>query len=299
MKNKILLYSLFASLLLIGCKKDDGAIAKADGIALEVVPSMQITKVAGFTGDIIPSTIASYVGKIKIDFLYSYLGIPLTPPEKVDLVIIKNGDKANVKVLKAGITGPFPIEVSFTGPELLTLFGSIVTCDGFQVGFNVYANGKKYEAYPAGGVAAGSGGVTDPSQPGYSVLLNYNTKVEYDANIYKGNFVVVSDAFEDFPVGSTVVLTQVSAFQFSFASPAVQNPLQFTLTVDPNTLLISAPRQKIGDWFLWEPTYTNPSIAVSGTTSFVTPCSKLLTVMLDYRVDQGGFGAYKLVLRKP
>jgi hypothetical protein len=299
MKNKILLYSLFASLFLIGCKKDDGPIAKGDGVTIDVVPSMAITKVAGFTGDIIPSTIASYVGKIKIDFLYSYLGIPLTPPEKVDLVIIKNGNKADVKVLKAGVTGPFPIEVSFTGPELLTLFGSVVTCDGFQVGFNVYANGKKYEAYPAGGVAAGSGGATDPNQPGYSVNLNFNTKVEYDANIYKGNFVVVSDAFEDYPVGSTVVLTQVSAFQFSLTSPAVQNPLPFTLTVDPATLLISAPRQKIGDWFLWEPTYTNPSIAVAGTTSFVTPCSKLLTVMLDYRVDQGGFGPYKLVLRKP
>jgi hypothetical protein len=30
MKRNILLYTFFASLLFIGCKKDDGAIAKSD-----------------------------------------------------------------------------------------------------------------------------------------------------------------------------------------------------------------------------------------------------------------------------
>ena len=297
MKKNILIYSLFATLIFVGCKKDDGPIAKSDGITTESVPVMRITKVAGFTADIIPSTIASYVGKIKVELLYSYTNNNLKLPEKVDLVIIKNGDRNNVKVLKAGIT-TFPSEVTFTGPELLALFGSVVTCDGFQVGYDVYANGKKYEAYPPGG-AIGNGGATGANQPFYSVQLNYNTKVEYDANIYKGTFKVVSDAFEDFPVGSDVILTQVSATQFSFASPAVTNPLQFTLTVDPATLVVTAPTQKIGDAFLWNMSYTNPKISVTGTTSFVSPCSKLLTVFLNYTVDQGSFGAYKLVLQKP
>ncbi len=297
MKKNILLYGLFASLVFIGCKKDDGPIAKADGISLETVPYMRITKVAGFTADIIPSTIASYQGKIKVELLYSYTNNDLKLPEKVDLVIIKNGNRNDVKVLKAGIT-TFPSEVTFTGPELVALFGSVVTCDGFQVGYDVYANGKKYEAWPAGG-AIGNGGATGINQPFYSAFLTYNTKVEYVPATYSGNFKVVSDAFEDFPVGSTVVLTQVNATQFSMMSPAVSNPLPFILTVDPATLVVTAPRQKIGDWFLWEPAYTNPSIAVTGTTSFVTPCTKLLTLFLDYRVDQGGFGAYKLVLQKP
>lgn len=298
MKKNILLYGLFASLVFIGCKKDDGAIAKADGITTESVPYMRITKVAGFTADIIPSTIASYQGKIKVELLYSYTDNDLKMPEKVDLVIIKNGNRNDVKVLKAGIT-TFPSEVTFTGPELIALFGTIVTCDGFTVGYDVYANGgKKYEAWPAGGVI-GNGGATGGNQPFYSAFLNFNTKVEYDPNTYKGTFKVVSDAFADFPVGSDVILTQVSPTSFSFTSPQVQNPIPMVLTVDPATLIITAPRQKIGDWFLWEPAYTNPSIAVTGTTSFVTPCTKLLTVFLDYRVDQGGFGAYKLVLQKP
>lgn len=297
MKRNIILYTLFASLLFIGCSKDDGPIAKSDNVTIDEVPFMRITKVAGFTGDIIPSTIASYVGKIKVEMHYAYANPNVKPPDKVDLVIIKNGNRNDVKVLRAGITGPFPVEVTFTGPELVALFGSVVTCDAFQVGYDVYANGKKYQAYPPGGV--GNGGATDPNQPGYSVQLNYNTKVEYDPNIYKGNFVVVSDGFGDFPVGSTVVITQVSATSFSFTSPQVQNPIPFILTVDPATLIISAPRQKIGDWFLWEPAYTNPSIAVTNVNSVVAPCSKLLTVFLNYRVDQGGFGDYKLVLRKP
>ena len=299
MKKNILLYSLFATLVFVGCKKDDGPIAKSDGITTESVPYMRITKVAGFTADIIPSTLASYQGKIKVELLYSYTDNDLKMPEKVDLVIIKNGNRNDVKVLKAGIT-TFPSEVTFTGPELLALFGSVVTCDGFTVGYDVYANGgKKYEAWPAGG-AIGNGGATGINQPFYSAFLNFNTKVEYVPATYSGTFKVVSDAFEDFlPVGSDVLIKQVSPTSFSFIQPAVSNPIPMVFTVDPLTLVVTAPRQKIGDVFLWNTSYTNPSIAVTGTTSFVSPCTKLLTLFLDYRVDQGGFGAYKLVLQKP
>lgn len=302
MKRNILLTTLLASLLFIGCSKDDGPLAKADGISVEEVPFMRITKVAGFTADIIPSTIASYVGKIMIEKHYAYANPNLKDPDKVDLVIIKNGDRNNVKVLRAGITGPYPVEVTFTGPELVALFGSVVTCDAFQVGYDVYANGKKYEAYPPGG-AAGIGGATAASQPGFSPFLNYNTKVEYVPSVYSGNFVVVSDEFGDFPVGSTVVITQVNATQFSFIQPAVTNPVPMVFTVDPVTLGVSLqPRQVIGSAFTWPPFYTGPrvAVAVNATTSFVTPCTKTLTLAMDYSVDLGSFGrTFKLVLRKP
>lgn len=130
MKRNLLFYTLFASILFLGCDKDDGPIAKGDNVTVDEVPFMKITKVAGFTADIIPSSIATYVGKIKVEMHYAYANPNLKPPEKVDLVIIKNGDKNNVKVLKAGIT-TFPSEVTFTGPELVALWGPIVTCDAF------------------------------------------------------------------------------------------------------------------------------------------------------------------------
>ncbi len=291
MKKNILLYTFLASLFFVGCKKDDGFLPST--ISLDRVPLIQILKTTGTPVEIIPSTIGTFTGSITVNPLYPSDKLP----EKIDLVIIKNGDKTNVKVLKAGVA--VPSVVTFTGAEIQALFGPVVTCDTYTISYDVYANGKKYEAYTAGGVGTGFGGATDANQPGYSVTLNYNTKVEYVPATYSGNFTVVSDAFDDFPAGSTVVLTQVSPTSFSFASPAVSNPRQFALTVDPATLIVTAPKQKIGDFFLWNPAYTNPNIVVTGTTSFVSPCSKTLTVFLNYTVDQGGFGAYKLVLKKP
>ena len=310
MKNKILLYSLFASLFLIGCKKDDGPIAKGDGVTIDVVPSMKITKVAGFTGDIIPSTLASYVGKIKVEFLFSSLGIPLTPPEKVDLVIIKNGNKADVKVLKAGITGPYPIEVSFTGPELVTLFGSVITCDNFQVGFDVYANGKKYEAYPAGGAAAGNGGATDPNQPGYSVLLNYSTKIDYIPSFYQGNFVVVTDNWVDMTPGDIVVLTPIDATHFSFLyNPSPQYPtgtllnaVPIIVTVDPATFTTSVAPQNAGSGWTYDNSVPVTVSTTASANNFVpaTCVASGARVSLNLRWTQGA-GTYSnnlFVIRK-
>ena len=292
MKKNIFIYSLLASLVFVGCKKDDGMVEKS--ISLERVPYINLTKEAGSPVDIIPSTIATFTGKTVVSPLYPSDALP----DKVDLVVIKNGNTTNVKTLRAGIT-TFPTTVSWAGTELATLFGvPTVTCDGFTFGTIIYVGDKKYETWPSSGQPGFAAG-TQINQPGYSVTVNYNTKVEYDPNTYKGIFKVVSDAFGDFPVGSDVLLTQVSATQFSFIQPEVANPIPMVFTVDPATLVVTAPKQKIGSYFLWEPAYTNPNIVVTGTTSFVSPCTKLLTLFLGYTVDQGSFGSLKLVLQKP
>lgn len=297
MKKNIFIYILFASLIFIGCKKDDGAIAKSDGVIIESVPVMRITKVAGFVADIIPSTIASYQGKIKVELLYSYTGNALTPPEKVDLVIIKNGNRNDVKVLKAGIT-TFPSEVTFTGPELVTLFGSVVTCDGFQVGYDVYANGKKYEAYPPGG-AAGNGGATGGNQPFFSATLNYNTKVEYDPSIYQGNFVVISDGWGDYAPGNVVPITQVSPTQFSFIYPA-DGAIPIVVTVNPATLATSVATQVYGTGG-YPPGWPYGPISVTSVASadnVVAPCARTWGINLNHTVAAGSFGSYVIKMRK-
>lgn len=306
MKRNILLYTLFTSLLFIRCNKDDGPIAKGDGVTIDDVPFMKITKVAGFTGDIIPSTIATYVGKIKVEMHYAYVNPNLKTPDKVDLVIIKNGNKGNIKVLKAGITGPYPIEVSFTGPELVALFGSVTTCDAFQVGYDVYANGKKYEAYPPGGV--GLGGATDPNQPGYSVLLNYSTKIEYDPDLYSGIFKVVSDGWQDMSPGDELVITKIDATHFSFIyNPSPQFPngslldaVPIIVTVTPATFALSVTNQHAGSGW----TYQAGEVRVftQAGSSLVPACTASATLItLNFAWSYGGpstFYAGTLVLKK-
>ena len=63
---------------------------------------------------------------------------------------------------------------------------------------------------------------------------------------------------------------------------------------------ISIAKQKIGNAFVWQLSYTNPNMAMAATaSSFAAPCSKTLTMSITYTVDQGSFGAYTLILKKP
>ena len=290
--KKIITYSILAAItLLSACRKSDNPKIPT----LERVPVPSLKKDATGAGTIIVSNLANFVGKVNVDVFFK----TDVTPKKMDLVIIKNGDKSIVKVLQADIT-TFPTVVSFTGPQLISLFGSVETCDYFDVGVNITTqNGKVYEAFPALGNAYG-GGVAGQSG-GVQTSLTYATKVEYDPTVYSGNFIVVSDEFADFPVGDVVVLTQISATQFSFLQPAVENPLPIIVNVDPETLIISIVKQKIGDWFLWYPPYTNPNaatVAASNADNKVIPCTQSLSISIKYTVDQGNFGEYILILEK-
>ncbi len=289
--KKIITYSILAAItLLTACRKEDNP--KIPVLARVPVPSLK--KDPSGASVIIPSTIASFEGKAVVDVFFK----DDIKPKKMDLVVIKNGNKASVKVLKADIT-TFPSVVSFTGPQLTTLFGTIVTCDFFEVGVNITTqDGKVYEAFPAVGSAFGSG--VAGQFGGVTTTLNYSTKVEFDPAVYTGLFVTVSDEFGDFPVGEDVLITGIDATHFSFVQPAVTGPLPIIVTVDPNTLAATVASQKIGNAFTWNLAYTNPKVVAlaSDPLNKVSPCTKTLTLNLDYTVDQGSFGPNKLVLKK-
>ena len=289
--KKVITYSILAAFtLLTACRKSDNP--KIPELARVPVPSL--TKDASAAGTIIVSQLASFVGKVNVDVFFKSDVLP----KKMDLVIIKNGDVTNVKVLKTDITA-YPTSVSFTGPELVTLFGSVETCDYFDVGVNITTqNGALYEAFPAVGSSYGAG--VAGQFGGVKTSLTYSTKVEYFPEVYRGTFTVVSDEFEDFAKGSDVELTQISPTKFSLLQPAVKNPLPIIVSVDPETLAISIAKQKIGDWFIWQPAYTNPNVATvaSNTKNKVSPCDETLTISFNYTVDQGSFGEYVLVLKK-
>lgn len=288
--KKIITYSILMALMLLSaCRKSDNP--KIPTLARVPIPSL--SKDPTGTGTIIVSDLANFVGKINVDLFVK----TDVPPKKMDLVITKNGDISTVKVITAVTT--FPSVVSFTGPQLAALFGSVQTCDFFDVGVNITTqDGTVYEAFPkvgnpyGAGVAGEYGGVT--------TKLTYATKVEYDPAVYSGNFVVVSDEFQEFAPGDVVVLTQVSATQFTFLYTDVKNPVPIKVNVDPATLKVSVVKQKIGDNFLSTPQYTNPTAATLSSTANnkVLPCSQTLNLTLDFNVDQGSFGEALLVLKK-
>jgi len=288
MKNLIILSFLFA-LFFASCRKEDNP--KLPDLVRVPVPAL--TKDAAAPETIIVSDLDNFVGKVNVDVFYRSDILP----KKMDLVIIKNDDKSNVKVLKADITS-FPTIVSFTGAELTSLFGSVETCDFFELGVNITTQDSRvYEAFPSAGVPYNPG---IASIPDIKTTLIYNTKVEYDPAIYQGNFVPVSDEFGDFLPSDIILLTKIDDTHFSFKSPQVSNALPIIAAVDPETLTVSITQQKIGDFFLWDPIYTNPTVGTiaGNVANKVIPCSKTVSIALDYNVDQGGFGEYILILQK-
>ena len=77
---------------------------------------------------------------------------PAVNPQKIDIVVIRNDDKTNVKTIKADVTS-FPSSIEVTGTQLTTLFDSTIKLgDKFEIGADVTTiNGQKFEAFPATG----------------------------------------------------------------------------------------------------------------------------------------------------
>ena len=73
-------------------------------------------------------------------------------PQKVDIVVIRNDNKTNVKTIKANVTS-FPACIQVTGTQLTTLFDSTIKLgDKFEIGADVTTiNGQKFEAFPVTG----------------------------------------------------------------------------------------------------------------------------------------------------
>jgi hypothetical protein len=217
-------------------------------------------------------------------------------PEKVDVVIIKNGIKSSVKVVQAGIT-TYPATVSFTGPQLATLFGApTATCDFFEVGVDIYSNGLKYEAFPVVGAGYGSTGVLN--QPNYTPQVTYNTKVEYDPNIYQGNFVVVTDGWQDTKAGDVIAFTRIDATHFSFIYPTAVNPIPIIVAVDPATLATTIVKQTIGTAWTYDNSPIPPTARTSGTPNSVAPCAKTIALKIVWGEAGTEYGPYEFTLKK-
>ncbi len=294
MKNRKI--NIFAALTLglmiafAGCKKDDGGVRSSVVIKDVPVVSTSIESTGSQAIDLL--NLAGFSGKFKVSLYFP----GATPPDKVDIVVRKNGSNANVKVIKKDVT-TLPYSLTVTSADIAALFGVAVALgDTYDFAPDLYVGVNKYEAFPATGLGNGPGIIAYPL---YSDFARFAAICAYDPAIYEGDFVVVSDGFGDFSPGEIVKFTKISNSSFSFLNPYVTSPLPIIVNINTLNNQATITKQKVGSAFTWNLAYTNPNMAVSaGATSVVAPCSKTITLAIAYTVDQGGFGTYNLVLKK-
>ncbi len=274
-----------------GCKKDDGAVRS--NVTINDVPAISTAVDASGSQAIDLLNLSAFSGKFNVGLYFP----GAVNPDKVDIVVRKNGSNTNVKVYKAAVT-TLPASYTVTTTDLQTLFGAAVTLgDTYDFAPDIYVGTKKFEAFPAVGAGSGAGPI---AMPGYSEFARFAAICAYDPTIYVGNFTVVSDGFGDFSPGEIVPITKIDATHISFIDPYVTSPLPIVIAVNPLNNQLSITKQKIGNAFVWALNYTNPNMAMAATaSSFASPCSKTLTMSITYTVDQGSFGAYTLILKKP
>jgi hypothetical protein len=293
MKNRKI--NIFAALTLglmiafAGCKKDDGGVRKSVVIKDVPVVSTKIESTGSQAIDLL--NLAGFSGKFKVELYFP----GATPPDKVDIVVRKNGSNANVKVIKKDVT-TLPYSLTVTSADIAALFGVAVALgDTYDFAPDLYVGVNKYEAFPATGLGNGPGIIAFPL---YSDFARFAAICAYDPAIYEGDFVVVSDAFGDFTPGEVVKFTKISNSSFSFINPYVTSPLPIIVNINTLNNQATITKQKVGNAFVWA-SYTNPNMAVAASsTSVVAPCSKTITLAVAYTVDQGSFGTFNLVLRK-
>ena len=294
MKNRKI--NIFAALTLglmiafAGCKKDDGGVRSSVVIKDVPVVSTKIESTGSQAIDLL--NLAGFSGKFKVELYFP----GATPPDKVDIVVRKNGSNANVKVIKKDVT-TLPYSLTVTSADIAALFGVAVALgDTYDFAPDLYVGVNKYEAFPATGLGNGPGIIAFPL---YSDFARFAAICAYDPAIYEGDFVVVSDAFGDFTPGEIVKFTKISNSSFSFINPYVTSPLPIIVNINTLNNQATITKQKVGNAFTWQLAYTNPNMAVAASsTSVVAPCSKTITLAVAYTVDQGSFGTFNLVLKK-
>ena len=287
MKKIIVSLIIIVSLVSYSCSKEDNPVLPALQGNIPVakfVPDANSELVIDMTRD--PATFA---GKFDVGLLY-----PNDQPQKMDVVVIKNGNRANVKTIKSGVS-TFPTTLQVTGAELIALFGSPIELgDYFDIAADVIlSNGQKLAAFPSTGVQYAAGISAIPES---APLLRYSAICKFDADEYAGDFVVVEDEWQDYVAGETVILTKVDEAKVSFEYKS-DNPKPIILSITPTNAVI-VTKQVYGT-YSWGAQYGNFSVETIGNIDdVVKPCEGTISVLLKHTVSAGSFGEYRITLRK-
>ncbi len=289
--KKIIFYSLSlfsVAALFTACRKEDNIKLPE----LTRFPLPLVVKVAGSDQVISAQNPDAFSGKFSVGLYFPND----VPPKKLDVVIMKNDDKGNVKLFKADIT-TFPTELTITGQQLATLFNApIVLGDKFDIGVDVTTStGAKFEAFPAIGNSYASG---IAAQPGASTFVRYEAVCQYDPAVYNGSFEVLTDEWGDYHAGDVVQITMIDATRFSFKYLA-DDPVPIIVTVNPITNAVTVNKQVYGIGYPPGWPYGDISVeSVPSVENFVAPCAGTFSVKLKHTVAAGSFGEYKIVLKK-
>jgi hypothetical protein len=289
--KKIIIYSLYlftVAALFTACKKDENGNLPE----LTRFPLPLVVKVAGSQQVISALDPNSFSGKYSVGLYFPND----VPPKKFDVVVIKNNDNTNVKVLKIDVA-TFPTELTITGPQLAALFNApIVLGDKFDIGVDVTTStGAKFEAFPAVGNSYAAGVA---AQPGASTFVRYEAVCQYEPAAYQGPYEVVIDEWADYTPGDIVQLTMIDATHFSFKYLAA-DPKPIVVTVNPVTNAVTVLKQVYGSGYPPGWPYGNISAeSVPSVDNFVAPCAGTFSVILKHTVAAGTIDESKLVLKK-
>jgi hypothetical protein len=288
--KKIIIFSLYlflAATLFNACRKKDNS--KIPELTQVPVPVMVVDPSSDEF--ISPASPATFKTKFTIDKLFA----DDVTPQKVDIVVMKNTNTGNVKIAKENVSLPSTIEI--TGQDFINLFGPINGADKFDIGADItLANGQKLLAFPATGSSYASGVLTEIGnvKPGAVTTLEYLMPCPFVASAYNGNFVVVSDDWQDYAPGTVIPVTMVSATQISFkynVDAGTAEPI--IMTIDPANNAISVAMQFYGSYG-GTPVYAT---SVAGAASTVNPCDISLSLRLKH-TDASGATTYDVATIK-
>ena len=233
---------------------------------------------------------ASFTGRFSVDLFFK----TGTPPQKMDIAVIKNGNNSSAKILQADVT-QFPSTITVTGEQLASLFSTpIVVGDYFDIGANIMLqSGQYFEAFPAVGLPYGSN--VNQQSGGINLTIRYAALCVFDAASFAGDFEVVQDDWADYQPGDVVHVSQVDDTHISFKYAAPDAPA-IVIAVDATTNATSVARQPIGDY--GDGGDYNVQTVNGDAGNYVAPCNGTLSLTLDFFDGPNELGVGKLKLQK-
>ena len=280
----LIIICVATALLISSCRDSDNP----------AVPDLKRTVLPQFTKDtsvdVLIQDPATFKGRFNVG-VYFQNDIK---PKKMDIVVVMNGDKSKVKVLKADVTA-FPSTIDVTADQLAQLFGKtaadIQTGDAFDIGADVTLDdGTVIPVFRTDGTEPYGGDAQN--YDGATLTIQYKKVCPLDINAFVGTLTVDDPDFwgATYPVKSELEGTNVLKL-----TGWVQDPTAVVrFNINLKTQEVTVPHQVYLPTLPTTP-YHNPATEGAGT---VDACATTMSVRLTNTVDEGSFGAAAVTLRK-
>lgn len=292
MKNNIkYLVVILAGLafLLVNCSKEVGPNH------LPKLPDLTRTPIPLFTPDTALDAVIQEPADFRAAFTLDLYFPDDVQPASCDIDVALNGDYTNIHKLKTDIT-TFPVKVELTAEDLANACG--ISLDDIVPGyqFELRATYTLKDGTVLNGFADGINAVDASSDlknfPGSQTSITYTAVCPLDLEAFVGPMTVVDDFFWEGTYPVTVTQPSPGVLKVTGLN---QDPDESVLiSINDKTFVATVSSQIVApapDFF----SYTNLTMAGSGN---VNACDTIITLNIDWNVDQGGFGAGPFILQK-